>query len=199
MRTVTVNPGAIFAGDGTEPFSWAHLIWLVASGRLAANLPGGACVVGERDVTAGVMAAWRRGTPGRRYVLGSANVSYRELFAEVARQTGRPPLRLTAPPLVLQACGAVNSLRNRLAGDPLHAGPLNLENAGLLARRLYYRWDLAERELGFRPGPLGQLVSDVLSAMSESRRSRPDRDLPDVGRQAACRSRRSRTSRITRS
>lgn len=164
-RVVIVNPAAIVAGDGQDPFSWAHLVKLVARRRLRFNLPGGLCLVSERDVVDGLLAAWQRGISGRRYILATANLSFAELFAEVTQQAGVPLPRWTLPRGLLVTIGALNTLRNRLAGDPLRSGAINRENAALLAERLYYSSARARRELGFSPGSVSQLVADVLARM----------------------------------
>lgn len=92
---VVVHPsGMVGPGDYAD----THLTALVrdlASGRLKALVSGGYDFADVRDVAAGTIAAARRGTSGRCYILSGEYVSVEDLATGVARAAGRtriPPV-----------------------------------------------------------------------------------------------------------
>src|SRR5262249_62312493 len=54
-------------------------------------------LIDVRDVADGMIRALEGGQPGRRYLLGSENLSIRAVFAELARLTGLPEPRWRVP------------------------------------------------------------------------------------------------------
>jgi dihydroflavonol-4-reductase len=112
----------------------------VAVGRYRAYPSIGLNVVDVRDVARGHVLALERGRPGERYLLGGADLRMRDLFAAVARLAGRPAPRVPVPYAAIRA-GAALGLVNR--------------NEAILARTpAYFSSAKAERELGYRPGPV---------------------------------------------
>src|SRR5262249_50386465 len=66
-------------------------------GELPAYLNCRLNLVDARDVAAGMIAAMRRGRPGRRYLLGGHNRELADWLATLGAQLGRPAPRWTVP------------------------------------------------------------------------------------------------------
>jgi dihydroflavonol-4-reductase len=129
------------------------MVRAVAGGRYRAFVDIGLNVVDVRDVAIGHALALEHGRRGERYILGGVDLTLEELFAAVARLAGREPPRLRVPLAAVRA-GALVGLVNR--------------NEARLARLpAYFSSAKAERELGYRPGPvepaLARAVAEALS------------------------------------
>jgi dihydroflavonol-4-reductase len=92
MPVVVVNPGALF---GPRLFGEpASTLARLRGGAQKWVPPGGTSVCDVEDVARGCVAALERGRAGERYILGGHNLSWRELYAGLARGLGvRPPSR----------------------------------------------------------------------------------------------------------
>ncbi len=62
-----------------------------------ASVDTGLNIVHVRDVARGHVLAAERGRIGARYILGHENLALREIFALLARLTGRPAPRVRIP------------------------------------------------------------------------------------------------------
>jgi len=158
---VIVNPALVFglgrAGEGTR-----RLVDLARRGYLFAAPPGATCVADVEDVAAGHRRAMRHGEAGRRYLLGSENVSWRALFATLARAFGQKPPRFTLPPALLEAAGAAAGALSVLT----RTAPLFSRQAarGLIASHGYAN-RRAREELGCRFRPFAE-TAQRLAAVS---------------------------------
>lgn len=149
---VCVNPTTPVGDGDRAPTPTGAMIRGVATGRYRAYPAIGVNLVDVRDVARGHALALEHGRPGDRYLLGGVDLTMRELFAAVADLAGRPRPRLRVPYPAIRA-GAALGLVNR--------------NEAILARTpAYFSWAKAERELGYRPGPvepaLARAVRDAL-------------------------------------
>jgi nucleoside-diphosphate-sugar epimerase len=128
--------------------------------------------VDVHDVARGHVLALEHGRPGERYLLGGADLTMRELFSAVADLAGRPRPRVPVPYRAIRA-GAVLGLVN--------------PNEAILARTAaYFSSAKAERELGYRGGPvepaLARAVRESMLLEPARERAEPDHgqeDQPD--------------------
>jgi dihydroflavonol-4-reductase len=140
IDAVVVNPTTPI-GDGDRlPTPTGRMIEGVALGRYRATTPTGLNVVDVRDVARGHVLALERGRRGERYLLGGADLTLAELFAAVAELAGRPRPGVVVPYAAVRAAAA--------------AGLVNRDEALLARVPAYFSWVKAERELGYRPGPV---------------------------------------------
>lgn len=85
--TVIIGPGDLNAISGTFVIETARWQWAVPMSA------GGLAVIDVRDVTQAHIQAMARGRSGERYILNTANYSYRQWFGMIARAAGvRPPI-----------------------------------------------------------------------------------------------------------
>jgi len=162
LDAVVVNPTTP-VGDGDRfPTPTGRMIEGVASGRYRAFVASGVNVVDVRDVARGHVLAYERGRAGERYVLGGADLTLRELFAAIAELAGRPRPRLRVPHAAAKALA--------------RAGLANREEVALARLPMWFSWAKAERELGYRPGPvwpaLARAVDDALTRVESRARLR---------------------------
>jgi dihydroflavonol-4-reductase len=167
-----VNPTTPVGEGDRAPTPTGAMIRGVAAGRFRAYPRIGLNVVDVRDVARGHVLALEHGRPGERYLLGGADLTMRDLFAAVADLAGRPRPRVPVPYPAIRA-GAALGLVNR--------------NEAVLARTAaYFSSAKAERELGYRAGPvepaLARAVRELVLLEPARERAEPDHaqeDQPD--------------------
>ena len=160
LDAVVVNPTAPVGDGDRRPTPTGAMIAGVARGRYRGFIRRmGLNVVDVRDVARGHALALEHGRAGERYLLGGANLSLEELFAAVADLAGRPRPRVPVPYPLAVAAGA--------------AGLVNRQEVRLARLPMFFSSAKAERELGYRPGPvepaLARAVRDALAPPAEGR------------------------------
>jgi dihydroflavonol-4-reductase len=146
---ICVNPTTPVGDGDRAPTPTGAMVRGVAAGRYRAYPRIGLNLVDVRDVARGHLLAHEHGRPGERYLLGGVDLPMREVFAAVAALAGRPRPRLAVPYAAIRL-GASLGLVNR--------------NEAVLARTpAYFSWAKAERELGYRPGPVGPALARAVS------------------------------------
>jgi len=163
IDAVMLNPSTIYGpGDAKKGSRGTQL--QVARGKFPFYPSGGVNVVAVEDVIDGIIAAWRKGRTGERYILCGENLLIRDLFARIATEAGVKPPSIYLPPPVIKAIGKV--------GDALEAigrkGPINSENAWT---SILYHWfdsSKARRELGFDPKPASHAIARSVEWMKDN-------------------------------
>lgn len=91
IDAVIVNPSTVYgAADGKKGSRKVQI--KVAQGRFPFYPSGGVSIVSVHDVIDGIMAAWKKGRTGERYILSGENLYIRDLFRKIAARAGvRPP------------------------------------------------------------------------------------------------------------
>jgi dihydroflavonol-4-reductase len=159
LDAVVVNPTTPVGEGDLRPTPTGRMVCGVASGRYRAFIDIGLNVVDVRDVARGHVLAFEHGSGGERYILGGANLTLEELFAAIARLAGRPRPRLRLPKAAVHAAALL--------------GLVNRNEARLSRLPAYFSSAKAERELGYRPGPvepaLARAVADALAVSGDGR------------------------------
>ena len=108
-------------------------------------------VVAAEDVARGHLAAFERGRPGERYLLGGDNMPVSEVFAAIARAAGRPAPRLPVPWTAAYAAALAAGALLR----PFGRDPQLLIVDEVRAGRLPHAFDdsKARRDLGYSSRP----------------------------------------------
>ena len=157
LEVVVVNPGTVF-GPGDIHRNAGSYILAIQKGPVFFYPGGGANVVHVEAVVEGHWAAFDRGRPGQRYILGGENLTYREIFTTIADVLGRPRPRLAIPrPAALAAARLVEAgaritgRRAKLSVEAVRGGYL----------KLFYSSAKAERELGLRRIPFRRAVEEA--------------------------------------
>lgn len=110
---VVVNPDYVLGAWDVKPTS-GQLLVTMARRTVPLHPRGGKCFVDADDCAIGHLRAMDVGAPGRRYLLGTHNLSYREFMAIVAEVAGRRPPFLPVPSRALSAAGRAGALLQRI-------------------------------------------------------------------------------------
>lgn len=157
LEVVVVNPGTVF-GPGDIHRNAGSYILAILKGPVFFYPGGGANAVHIEAVVAGHLAAFDRGRPGQRYILGGENLTYRQIFAAIADVLDRPKPRLAIPfPAAWAAAGLVESGAG-ITGRPARLS-VEAVRAGYL--KLFYSSAKAERELGLPRLPFRRAVREA--------------------------------------
>lgn len=155
LDAVILNPGAIVGAQDSH--TWARLFLMVAEDELPGIPPGGVSFTHVREVVKAHIAAAEKGATGENYVLGGTDATMRDFVAEIARRLGKSRVPPVVPLAVLKVMGRLYALKGLLTGrEP----PVTPEAAAMAAKSNPCPSLKAQRELGYRPVPLADMVAD---------------------------------------
>lgn len=151
LPVVIVNPTAPVGEADWKPTPTGRILVDFLRGATPAYLDTGLNLVDVRDVALGHLAAAERGRAGQRYILGAENLSLRAILERLARISERPAPRVRIPYALAWLFGAAGTAWAEVSGREPRAP---LEAVRMARKKMYVRSDKAERELGWRPGPV---------------------------------------------
>jgi dihydroflavonol-4-reductase len=154
LDVVIVNPAVVLGPRDVNMIS-GSLVVQAARHSLPAMPPGGVSVIDVADVCTAHIAAAEHGRTGERYILTGHNLWYSELFATIAKVTGKSAPSLTLPGGVFRAAGsAVDFARETLKLSL----PVNGEQVRFSADTFWFDASKAQRELGLTARPFQETV-----------------------------------------
>jgi len=161
LPVVIVNPSTPVGPRDIRPTPSGRVIIDAASGRIPAYVDTGLNLVDVDDVAVGHLLALNHGTVGRRYILGAQNMTLREFLTEVAIMAGQSPPKVRLPralilPIAYLAEGWARLTRS---GEPL----ITVDGVKLSKKKMFFSSERAERELGFRPGPVKEALRSAVN------------------------------------
>jgi dihydroflavonol-4-reductase len=113
VEVPVVNPDYVIGPWDQKPTSGAIIVAL-ARRPIPFYPTGGKCFVDAGDCALGHVFALERGLPGRRYLLGNFNLSYRDFMTLTARIVGSVPPFLPIPHAAVRLASQVGALYGRL-------------------------------------------------------------------------------------
>ena len=113
VEVVVVNPDFVVGAWDVKPTS-GQMIVSMARRWMPFYPRGGKCFVDADDAAIAHLQAMDRGQPGRRYLLGNENLSYREFMDLVAEVVGQRRPVLPLPDAALEAAGALAQWAGKL-------------------------------------------------------------------------------------
>jgi dihydroflavonol-4-reductase len=159
LPVVIVNPTFVLGPDDPTGTSMG-LVRRFLRRQIPAYVGGALNIVDVRDVATGHLLADERGEIGERYILGGRNFTLDRLFADLARISGVDPPALKLPTRL--ALGGIEAAR--LARMPLPVMPEEVRSAALWWT---YRNTKAKRDLGFKPRPHEETLTDAVNWQRE--------------------------------
>lgn len=111
---VIVNPTFPVGHGDVKPTPTGAVIRDFIEGRLPAYVDTGMNVVDVDDVAAGHLLAFDKGRRGERYILGNANLTMRELLAELATISGRKAPRVRIPHAIALGLAHANKVVGKI-------------------------------------------------------------------------------------
>lgn len=135
-----------------------------------ATFPGGCNIVSAADVARGHIIVADHGTPGCSYVLGSENLHWRELHAEISSICGTYGPLTTATHTSAYLTAAWCEWSARFTGT---APALTRDEVKMMGRWYWYD-DGRARELGYRPRAARTALHEAVTWLLRSDHVRPD-------------------------
>ena len=148
---VIVNPTAPVGDHDWKPTPTGKIILDFLRNKLPAFVDTGLNLVDVRDTARGHLLAAEHGEPGQRYILGCENVTLEHILGRLARIAGKPAPRMRVPYALAYAAGVAATAWANLTGVPPVAP---IEGVRMARKHMFVTHAKAERELGFRPGPV---------------------------------------------
>jgi dihydroflavonol-4-reductase len=149
LPVVIVNPTTPVGPGDWKPTPTGRMIVDFLNGRTPAYVDSGLNIVAVEDVAEGHWLAAERGRTGERYLLGSENMTLREIFAVLARFSGRRVPRWKVPHALALAAGYADAAISALSGREPR---IPLEGVRMARHKMFVNCSKAARELGFRAG-----------------------------------------------
>ena len=168
LPVVVLNP-SLLLGPGDARLSSTDVVLKFLERRIPAMPNGGLSFVDVRDAAAAFAAALHRGTPGERYLIGGANMTFRDFFGRLERLSGIAAPRARLP-------SAVNVGGARLL-DRFHAWrgsepSISVQEVEMGEHWFYLDPAKAERELGFTARDPQETLRDTVAWLDEHVRKR---------------------------
>jgi len=161
LPAVIVNPSTPVGPRDIRPTPSGRVIIDAASGRIPAYVDTGLNLVDVDDVAVGHLLALHRGSIGRRYILGAQNMTLKEFLTEVAVIAHQSPPRVRLPQSLILPIAYLAEGWARLtgSGEPL----ITVDGVKLSKKKMFFSSERAERELGFRPGPVEEALRNAVN------------------------------------
>ena len=150
LPIVIVNPTAPIGAHDVKPTPTGRIVVDFLRGAMPAFVDTGLNLLDVRDCAAGHWLACEKGRGGERYILGSENLTLKEILERLARIAGRRPPRFRIPHAVATIAGACSTAWAELTGEPPQ---VPLEAVRMARKKMWVSHEKARRELGFDPAP----------------------------------------------
>ena len=151
LPLVIVNPSTPVGPGDVKPTPTGGIIVDFLKRRMPAYLDTGLNLIGVEECARGHLLAERKGIVGRKYILGTTNLSLRDIFLMLQEITGisAPRIRLPYGPVLVAAL--LNEGFSRLTGI---APRIPLAGVRMASRHMYFDSGRAVRELGLPQTPV---------------------------------------------
>lgn len=163
IDAVILNPSTIYgAADAKKESRRTQL--KVARGKFPFYPPGGVSVVAVEDVIDAIVAAWKKGKTGERYIVSGENLLIKDVFDLIAREAGVKAPSIRLPRAAIFAIGGFGDLMEKLGRQ----GSLNSENAWTSVLYHWFDSSKAQRELGLTLKPASYCIGQSVRWMKDN-------------------------------
>ena len=166
---VIVNPTAPMGDHDIKPTPTGQIILDFLDGAMPAFIDTGLNVVNVRDVGLGHLLALERGQVGSRYILGSENMTLRQILQGLATITGRKAPTIEIPYFIAYAAGVVTTAWAHVSNTPPRAP---LEAVQMAKKKMWVSHAKAAHELGYTPQPASTALVDAVKWFEDMRSKR---------------------------
>lgn len=163
IDAVILNPSTIYGPADAKKGSRKVQV-KVARGEFPYYTHGGVNVIAVQDAVEGILAAWKKGKSGERYILCGQNLYIHELFRFIAEAAGQPAPKRALPTWLVFLVGTFGDLREKFGAS----SSLSLENARTSTMYHWFDNSKARRELGLIPRPAKEAVAASVKWMKEN-------------------------------
>lgn len=145
MPTTPVGPG------DWKPTPTGKIILDFLNGKMPGYVETGLNFVGVEDCAAGHLLVAEKGKIGERYLLGSENLTLKQLLDALSKITGLPAPKLKIPHGVALGVAYLNTVFSRLLGrEP----QIPVEGVKIARHMMFVNCEKSQRALDFRPAPV---------------------------------------------
>ena len=154
LDAVIINPGSVM-GQRDVYLHSGILLKVLRGMKIVPYVSGGMCTVGVDDVVDGEIAAVKFGRNDERYVLGSENITFKDLFGQICEVVGAPDPSVHVPLWAARGAATFLELLSNITGKP----PV-LTKAHVISATLphYFSSEKAVSELGYKPRPIMEAI-----------------------------------------
>jgi dihydroflavonol-4-reductase len=131
---------------------------------LRCTYPGGCNLVSVRDVASGHVLIAERGVAGESYLLGSANMTWREIHIAIAELAGVAAPRLELTHSLAYLAATVDEIRSALA----HRVALSTREQAEMVGRCYWYSHAKAAGIGYSPMPARDALIETISWLAAS-------------------------------
>src|SRR2546428_1325767 len=134
-----------------KPTPTGKIILDFLNGKMPGYVETGLNFVGVEECAVGHLLAAEKGKIGERYLLGAENLTLKAMLDTLSRITGLPAPRLKIPHGLALGVAYANTVFSRLIG---RQPGIPVEGVKIARHMMFVDCSRAQRELGFRPGPV---------------------------------------------
>ena len=157
IEVVIVSPSFMIGPYDSKPSS-GKIILMGLKNRIILCPPGGKSFVCVKDVSTGIVRALERGVSGESYLLSNENLSFKEFFKLLRKQTNSKHVIVPIPKILLLIIGYL--------GDFVRLFGINtqycIQNMKILCTKNYYSNNKAKFYLGVNFNPIEKGISDSI-------------------------------------
>ncbi|HEX8369093.1 MAG TPA: NAD-dependent epimerase/dehydratase family protein [Pyrinomonadaceae bacterium] len=164
LKLVILNP-SLLLGTGDERLSSTKPVLDFLARKIPYTPSGGLSFVDARDAAAVFLQALEKGSHREKYLLGAANMSFKEFFGRLERLSGVSAPMLRVPKkLAMTGASFIDSVfKNWNKISPVQ--PKEVEQAEYF---WYFDSTKAEEELNFKPRDPQETLQDTISYLREN-------------------------------
>ncbi|MBW4054920.1 MAG: NAD-dependent epimerase/dehydratase family protein [Proteobacteria bacterium] len=151
LELVIVNPSTPVGPWDIKPTPTGKIIVDFLKRMMPAYLDTGLNLIAVEECARGHILAEQKGCPGRKYILGNANLSLRDIFTMLQEITGIPAPRVRLPYTPVLMAAWLNEGFSRITG---HEPLIPLAGVRMAAHHMYFDSGRAVRELGLPQTPV---------------------------------------------
>jgi dihydroflavonol-4-reductase len=167
LPVIVVNPTAPIGDHDFKPTPTGKIVVDFLRGALPAFVDTGLNLVDAGDVAEGHLLACEHGRVAERYILGSENLTLREILRRLAAISGRPAPKVQIPYAVAYAAGAVSTGLAKVTGrEPA----VPLDAVRMARKKMWVTHAKAAAELGYAPGPTERALRNAVEWFSAKSR-----------------------------
>ncbi|MDB4476816.1 NAD-dependent epimerase/dehydratase family protein [Rhodopirellula sp.] len=163
LQAVILAPGFMLGPWDWKPSSGRMMMALSKGWKVLA--PSGGCSVCDvRDVaSATITAVAKKLSSGREFILAGENMTYKQLWTDMAERFGKPAPLMAAGPMQRWALAAMGDMVGRVCEEP----DFNSAAVKMSAQYHWYDSSRAEQELSYKPRHVQQTLDDAAAWVRE--------------------------------
>jgi dihydroflavonol-4-reductase len=152
QHVVVVNPSTPVGEMDLKPTPTGRIVLDFLKKKFPAYVDTGLNLVDATECARGHIAAWERGRPGQRYILGGQNLTLKQILDKLAAITGLPSPSVEVPHFVAMGAAVFDELwTGRVMGREPRA---TIDAVRMGKKKMFVSSGKAEKELGWRILPV---------------------------------------------